>query len=126
MGRKILIVEDEESHQNLLQRLLGRAGFETFVAGDGEQGKELLQRESFDLAIVDWNMPKMDGGQLARWIRKNSSLGRLPILMLTVRSRPQEEALGFESGIDDFLAKPYAPKELIARVERLLSLKCGE
>jgi len=123
MSHKILVVEDEESHRSLLERVLRRAGFDPIFAVDGEKGKELVQKESPTLAILDWNLPKMDGGQLARWIRKNEKLRHLPILMLTVRRKSDQEVLGFESGADDYLPKPYSPKELLARLQRLLNLK---
>lgn len=120
MGRRILVVEDDAAHQELLARILRRAGYEALVAGDGELGQGVLKREPIDLVILDWNLPKMDGGELAQWIRKTPALSRLPILMLTVRSRPDEEVQGFECGADDYLPKPYTPKELMARLEKLL------
>lgn len=120
MKRKILVVEDEESYRALLEKVLARAGFEAAFASDGERGRDMLRREPFDLVISDWNMPGLDGGQLLRWIRKDPKVGRVPVLMLTVRRAPEQEVAGFECGADDYLAKPYSPKELLARVERLL------
>lgn len=116
-------MEDEHSHRELLERLLKRAKYEPLVAADGMEGQELLKKQEVDLVILDWNMPRMDGGELARWIRKTPNLSRLPILMLTVRSRPDEEVLGFDCGADDYLSKPYTPKELLARLEKLLVMK---
>ncbi|HAH31424.1 MAG TPA: hypothetical protein DCL44_03815 [Elusimicrobia bacterium] len=123
MKRRILVVEDEEGYRDLAGRILKRAGFEVLFAVDGTQGRELLQKTSVDLALLDWNLPGMDGGQLASWIRKNSRLAHLPVLMLTVRRRPEEETMGFASGADDYLAKPYTPAELVSRIKRLLGLQ---
>jgi len=120
MKRKILIVEDEEGYRDLTGRILKRAGFEVLVAVDGIQGRELLRRTSVDLAVLDWNLPGMDGVQLASWIRKNYKLGHLPVLMLTVKHTPEEETLGFASGVDDYLTKPYTSTELVSRVKKLL------
>mgnify|MGYP001571769924 FL=1 len=120
MKNRILIVEDEEGYRDLLERVLKRAGFEVFFAVDGLQGKELLEKTSVDLAVLDWNLPGMTGGQLAGWIRRSPKLAHLPILMLTVRCKPEEETLGFASGADDYLAKPYDPAELVSRIKRLL------
>ena len=122
MKPRILIVEDEEGYRDLLSRILKRAGFEVLSAGSGTQGKELLQKTPVDMAVLDWNLPGMDGGQLASWIRKNPKLGHLPVLMLTVRRTPDEETLGFASGADDYLTKPYTPTELVSRIKRLLAV----
>lgn len=121
MRERLLVVEDEQANREILERVLRRAGFEIVLACDGEEAKRLLQKENFAVVVTDWNMPQMSGEQLARWIRKSPRLGRLPILMLTVRS--EAEVQGFACGVDDFLPKPFTPKELIARVEKLLSLK---
>lgn len=113
-------MEDEEGYRDLMVRGLKRAGFEVLTAADGTQGKELLQTEAVDLAVLDWHLPGLNGGELSCWIRKHPKLGRLPILMLTVRSRPEEEALGFASGADDYLTKPYDQAEFVSRIKRLL------
>ena len=118
--KKILVVEDELSFRTLIERILKRAGFELAVAADGVQATEVLQTQNVDLVISDWNMPNMDGSQLIRWVRRSPAHTRLPVLMLTVRTLPADEVEGFECGADDYLAKPYSPKELVARVERLL------
>lgn len=122
MGHKILIVEDEESHRTLLERTLRREGFEPVFAADGEQGIAMVQQENPDLVLLDWNLPKLNGGQVARWIRKNSRFSHIPILMLTIRDRAEEQVVGFESGADDYQTKPYSPKELVARIQRLLKI----
>src|SRR5207245_2635491 len=120
--KRILVVEDEDSFRTLIERILKRAGFDLETAVDGEQAAERLAQQTFDLVVSDWNMPKMDGGQLVRWMRKSSAHRRLPVLMLTVRSRPQDEVEGFACGADDYLAKPYSSKELLARIDRLLGI----
>ena len=122
MANRILIAEDEEAHRSLLERILKQAGFDPTFAENGLEATKFLEQKPFDAVILDWNMPKMDGGQVASWIRTNPKLRRLPILMLTVRRLPEQEVMGFESGADDFLTKPYMPKELIARIERLLNI----
>ena len=118
--KKILIAEDEESFRSLLERIMKRAGWQASFAVNGEVATKMLEKDKFDLVISDWNMPKMDGAQLVKWIRKNPAVCRMPVLMLTVRTSPEDEVHGFECGADDYLCKPYSPKELTARVERLL------
>ncbi|MCX5790278.1 MAG: response regulator transcription factor [Elusimicrobia bacterium] len=118
--KKILVVEDEDSFRTLLDRIMRRAGWQPSFAVNGEAATKLLEKETFDCVVTDWNMPKMDGGQLVRWIRKNPKVQRMPVLMLTVRTKPEEEVQGFECGADDYLCKPYSPKELTARVARLV------
>lgn len=120
MKRKILVVEDEKGYRDLVERILKRAGFEVISALDGAQGREMLQKNSVDLAVLDWNLPKMNGGELVSWIRKNPELSHLPVLMLTVRRKPEEETFGFASGADDYLTKPYTSVELVSRIKRLL------
>jgi DNA-binding response OmpR family regulator len=122
MKQTILVADDEQGYRDLLERTLKRAGFNALFAMDGAEGKDILMKTEVDLAILDWNMPRMTGGELASWIRRNPKLRRLPILMLTVRNKPEEEALGFSSGADDYLRKPYTPAELLVRINRLLSL----
>ncbi len=121
MKHRILIVEDEAGYRDLMVRGLKRAGFDVLTAEDGTQGRELLQTAPVDLAVLDWQMPGMDGGQLCCWIRKHPKLARLPVLMITIRSKPEEEALGFASGADDYLTKPYDQAELVSRIKRLLA-----
>lgn len=123
MAFKILVVEDEEVHRSLLERILQKSGFEPVFAADGISGRKILEKVSVDAAILDWNLPGMNGGELARWIRKNPKTSRMPVIMLTVRRAPDQEVLGFESGADDYLPKPYTPQELIARLNRLLDLR---
>ncbi|MEK6543752.1 MAG: response regulator transcription factor [Elusimicrobiota bacterium] len=122
MSGKILIAEDEEAHRILLERILKNAGYEPTLVENGYEATKSLENHNFDAVILDWNMPKMDGGEVASWIRKHPKAKRMPILMLTVRRLPEQEVQGFECGADDFLTKPYTPKELLARIERLMNI----
>ncbi len=120
MRKKILVVDDEEDYLNILALLLTAEGFEVGTASDGQEGLDKLKLSNFDLAIVDINMPRMDGYALCKEIRKDESLENLPVIMLTVRSKDEEQIWGFDSGTDDYLTKPFEPSVLVAKVKSVL------
>ncbi|MEH7083123.1 response regulator transcription factor [Neobacillus drentensis] len=115
--KKILIVDDDEYIRNLVTSLLMREGFKTIAAENGLVALNLLQKELCDLAIVDIMMPVMNGYLLTTEIRKEYDI---PIILLTAKSQIEDKEKGFESGTDDYLIKPFEPKELIFRVNALL------
>ena len=117
--KRILVIEDEAPSWAKIEGILTEAGMHASVAADGEEAVELLRKESFDMVISDWNMPKMGGGQVLRWMRTTPAMRRTPFVILSDCSRPEEEAESFYCGADDYMAKPYASSELLARVERL-------
>lgn len=117
MPQKILIIEDEEGIIHLLNLYLRDAGFEVVVARDGADGLALHAREHPDLAILDIMLPALDGFEVCRRIR---SWSNTPILMLTARGDEDDRIQGLEQGADDYLVKPFSPRELVSRVRAIL------
>ncbi len=114
----ILIVEDDAQIASLLNQALKEAGYETFVAFDGEMATRIIEEVQPRLVITDLMMPIMDGWQLCKHIRDKKI--NVPILMLTALGGPEDVVLGLDTGADDYLAKPYRVSELLARVRALL------
>jgi len=119
-GMAILIVDDEQSVRDALRRALAMQGYEVELAVDGEEALLKLRSNphAIDLAIVDILMPRLDGLELTRRLRADGS--ELPILMLTARDQVADRVAGLEAGADDYLVKPFALEELVARVRALL------
>lgn len=113
----ILIVDDDDRIRSLLKRYLSEHGYRASVAADGERARELLASVEFDLLILDVMMPGLSGFELTEKIRAASNV---PILLLTARGLPQDRIEGFERGADDYLSKPFEPRELLLRVAALL------
>ncbi len=126
MTAPILYVEDEEDYQILVQRILKRAGLEVIVADTGAEGFKALQRERPSLLILDINLPDTDGYSICNQLRQDPAWVDLPILMLTVRRRPEEWLRGFSSGANDYISKPLNPPELIERVVNCLEGKAHQ
>lgn len=120
---KILIVDDESLNIHVLFNHLTYANYETVIANDGEEALEKLAIATFDLVILDVMLPKLSGYQVAMKIRETYTLSELPILMLTAKSQTEDILTAFQSGANDYLIKPYAKEELLARVNTLLTLK---
>lgn len=114
---KVLIIEDDLALADVLAFTLRRAGFETMMAHDGLEGLERWQVESPDLIILDLNLPKMDGMAICRRI---SADGGTPIVILSVRSDDDDVVLGLKLGADDYVVKPFSPRQLVARIEAVL------
>ncbi len=113
----ILIVDDDPGIQRLLSRYLSEQGFVTFVAGDGKSMDAFLGKQHPDLIIMDLMLPGEDGLSLVRRLRVS---GNIPIIMLTARGEDVDRIIGLEMGADDYLAKPFNPRELLARVRAVL------
>ncbi len=116
----ILIVDDETDIRNLLALKLQREGFDTIEASDGLEGEKLAKKKQPDLVILDLMMPGKDGIAVCKALRKDARTTRLPIIMLTARSGLDERIAGLELGADDYLTKPFSPKELVLRVRNVL------
>jgi len=115
---KILIVDDESRMRKLIRDFLEREGYQILEAGDGVQAMDLFYaHKDIDLIILDVMMPRMDGWQVCKEVREYS---KVPIMMLTARAEEQSELKGFELGVDEYIAKPFSPKILVARVGALL------
>jgi two-component system, OmpR family, phosphate regulon response regulator PhoB len=120
MPTQILIVEDDSAVQELLRFSFDMAGFGVAVVASGDQGLEALKRVKPDVAVIDWMLPGMSGLQLTRRIRSDNYLRDLPIIMLTARGEEEDRITGLDHGADDYVTKPFSPKELVARVKALL------
>jgi len=114
MKRRILIVDDEKNIVDILKFNLNKESFETIEAYDGKQAIELAEREKPDLIILDIMLPEMDGFTVCRKLRQTM---QTPILMLTAREEEVDKVLGLELGADDYITKPFSPRELMARVK---------
>ena len=114
---RILIVDDEEKLRKAIVKYAKFQGYEAVEAADGEEAVELCRRQSFDLILLDVMMPKMDGIAACRQIRK---ICDTPIIMLTAKGEEYDRIIGFESGADDYVLKPFSPKELMLRMGAML------
>ncbi|HUX12421.1 MAG TPA: response regulator transcription factor [Spirochaetia bacterium] len=113
----VLIVDDEPKITRLVESYLAREGFRTMTAGDGPECLRRFRDSSPDLVILDLGLPKLDGMDVARVIRRESSI---PIIMLTARADEDDKLEGLDTGADDYVTKPFSPKELVARVKAVL------
>lgn len=116
-SKLILIVDDDQEIRELLQEYLVRAGFDVLVAANGVEMYQHLESAAPDLIILDIMMPGDDGFHLCQKVRRNS---QVPIIMLTAASDEADRVIGLELGADDYIAKPFSPRELLARIKALL------
>lgn len=117
---KILIVEDETPIREMIAFHLARAGFDTLEAADCSSARQLLADERPDLALIDWMLPDMSGLELTRMLKREPTNEDLGIIMLTAKADEYDKVAGLESGADDYVTKPFAPRELIARIQAVL------
>jgi len=115
--KKILVVEDELKIARLVRDYLHQAGFAVIEAGDGASALSLARSEKPDMVVLDLGLPEMDGLDVTRRLRQTSSV---PIIMLTARSEESDRIVGLELGADDYIVKPFSPKELVARIRAVL------
>ena len=115
--KKFLIIEDDRKIADLVKLYLEKEGFEAVTAYDGQEGVDLYRKVKPDFVILDLGLPEIDGIDVARELRSRS---QIPILMLTARSEEFDKVLGLELGADDYMTKPFSPRELIARVKAIL------
>lgn len=120
MRPSILIVEDETALAELLSYNLEREGFEPVTTADGEEALLVLSERQIDLALLDWMLPGISGIELCRRLRRAPDTKLLPIIMLTARGEEADRIRGLETGADDYVAKPFSPDELIARIRAVL------
>ena len=117
MGKRILVIEDEASLQNILRIFLEDAGYQVTLADDGMDGIAAFHKDSFDLVLLDIMMPRLDGIRATMKIREDS---KVPIIFLSAKSEDVDKILGLNIGADDYITKPFNPLELTARVRSLL------
>jgi two-component system phosphate regulon response regulator PhoB len=120
MPQHILVVEDEPSIAELISINLTHAGYTVSRALQADEALLLLRNTKPDLVILDWMMPGKSGVQFARELKSNPSTQAIPILMLTAKGEESDKVLGLDAGADDYVTKPFSPKELVARVKALL------
>ena len=120
MANKLLIIEDEPDLRELLSFTLSREGYDVMEAETAETALQMLDSTLPDLAIVDWMLPGMDGIELVKRLRRDDVTEDLPIIMLTARGEEPDKLESFDVGIDDYITKPFSPRELLARIKALL------
>lgn len=120
MSATILVVEDEPGIQEVLKFNLGQHGHDVLVAADAEAALNLLRGPLPDLILLDWMLPGMSGIELARRLRADQRLKNVPIIMLTARTEERDKVLGLDTGADDYITKPFSPRELMARIKAVL------
>lgn len=116
--KKVLIVDDEQSIVTLLKYNLEKEGYETDVAYDGETAVKKAEREMYTVILLDLMLPKLDGLEVCKKLRQNQNY--TPIIMLTAKDELYDKVLGLEFGADDYLTKPFSPKEVIARIKAIV------
>jgi two-component system alkaline phosphatase synthesis response regulator PhoP len=119
-GQKILVVEDEPDIAKLVSYNLTQERFKVLTAEDGEQALKAIQREKPHLVVLDLMLPGLSGVEVCRILRERPETAKLPILMLTAKAGEADRVLGLEMGADDYLAKPFSPREMVARVRAIL------
>ena len=120
MRDTILVVEDEADVAELLRYNLNKAGFGVLIAGDGLRGLELARNERPAAVVLDLRLPEMDGYAVCKALRNDSDTEEVPIVILTARAEPDERIHGLEIGADDYMTKPFSPRELVLRVQAVL------
>jgi two-component system, OmpR family, phosphate regulon response regulator PhoB len=120
MSATVLLVEDERGIQELVKLNLNLAGHQVLVAASAEQAMPMLRNSQPDLVLLDWMLPGMNGMDFARKLREDSDYKHLPIIMLTARGEERDRVAGLETGADDYIVKPFSPRELAARIRAVL------
>lgn len=123
----ILIVEDDKSISKLIKYNLEKEGFRCTVSFDGEEAMDILGKNLVDLIILDIMLPGIDGLEVCRRVKQDKKLSNVPIIMLTAKGEEVDKVVGFELGADDYIVKPFSPRELILRIKAILKrIKSGE
>ncbi|WP_099340770.1 phosphate regulon transcriptional regulator PhoB [Candidatus Fonsibacter ubiquis] len=120
MGANIFIVEDEKPIITLLQYNLEKEGYKVNFSETGEEGIQSIKKNVPDLVILDWMLPDFSGIEVCKQIKKINKLKNIPVIMLTAKSEEEDKVRGFESGVDDYVTKPFSYKEILLRVKSLL------
>lgn len=120
MEDTVLVVEDEADVADLLRYNLTRAGFSVLVAGTGDEGLQLARNQRPDIVVLDLMLPGLTGQEVCRLLKGDTNTAAIPIVMLTAKGEPEERVRGLELGADDYVTKPFSPRELVLRVQALL------
>ena len=126
MPQRILVVDDDKQIARLIRSYLEQAGYQVIVAYDGETALHALRRESPDLVVLDLMLPDRDGWDVTRTVRSDPALAATPIIMVTARVEDTDKIVGLELGADDYLTKPFNPRELVSRVRAVLRRTSGQ
>lgn len=116
----ILIVEDEDAIRGMLMMVLEQSGFMPIAAADAEEAQKILDNDLPDLILLDWMLPGISGVEWARRLKKEPMYRDIPIILLTARGEEEDKVRGLEIGADDYISKPFSPKELVARIRAVL------
>jgi two-component system alkaline phosphatase synthesis response regulator PhoP len=119
MPKKILIIEDEKDILELLQLYLKRDGYDVHIAKDGEAGLRKASRERYDLILLDLMLPQVDGLEICRNLRSHPQTSQVPIIMITAKTEESDRIVGLEMGADDYITKPFSPREVLARIKAI-------
>lgn len=117
--KKILVIDDEKDFRDLVEKICSKK-FKVTSVSDADEGWKILKENPPDLLLLDINLPRVGGYTLCQRIRADDDLKKLPVIMLTVRRSKLDQLKGLELGADDYITKPFEPKELIARIKRVL------
>ncbi len=120
MSNSVLVIEDEQEVREMLSFSLSRSGFNVWEAASAEEALRRLDGPLPNLVIIDWMLPGMNGVDLARRLRRDEHTASLPMIMLTARGEQADKLKSFDSGVDDYITKPFSPRELVARMRALL------
>ena len=124
--KTVLVVDDDSDIRELIAWKLGQAGYTTMLAADGESGLVAAtdgddEGRRPDLILVDWMMPKMSGIEVCQTLRQNPLTARIPVILLTANSQEADVEIGFAAGVDDYIAKPFSPREMLGRIQAVLT-----
>ena len=120
MQQKVLVVEDEAAIREMLAFNLGRAGYEVLSAATGMEARTSMVDRFPDVVLMDWMLPDMSGLELTRQLKRDPETREIPIIMLTARVQEDDRVAGLEGGADDYITKPFSPRELLARIKAVL------
>jgi len=118
---RILVVDDDADIRDMLQFKLAKGGFEVHTEEDGETGLAAARQLQPDLILLDWMMPRLTGPEVVRELRQKETDTRVPVILLTAKAQETDVQRGFAAGADDYISKPFSPRELMSRVQALLA-----
>ena len=118
--KNILIVEDEAAIREMVDFALRRAGFNTLHAGNGREALDIIANQKPDMVLLDWMLPDLAGIDIARRLKREELTRDVPIIMLTAKAEEHDKLKGFDVGVDDYVTKPFSPRELVARINAVL------
>ena len=118
---RILVVDDDADIRDMLQFKLAKTGFEVHIEEDGETGLAAARQLQPDLILLDWMMPRLTGPEVVRELRQEETGTRVPVILLTAKAQETDVQRGFAAGADDYISKPFSPRELMSRVQALLA-----